>query len=218
MGAKGTISTVEDPGDSKLMLWIRDHRDYPNEYCCLIWPFARLRDGYGTIGRDNTVVRVHRFMCELRNGPPPTDKHQAAHSCGRGDHGCVNPNHLSWKTPRENQLDRTDSKGRPQRKLTPADVDEIRAMQGREHVAVTAGRFNTSEANIRRVQAGKTWRRDRPDIRIFSDDEVRAIRTSPKTAREAALEFNASRTQVSRIRQGASYNYVSDLSADRGTP
>lgn len=29
-------STIDNPGDSKLMNWIREHLSYPHDYC-LIW-------------------------------------------------------------------------------------------------------------------------------------------------------------------------------------
>lgn len=45
-------------------------------------------------------------MCQKAHGDPPSPKHDAAHSCGRGHEGCVNPNHLSWKTKKQNQADR----------------------------------------------------------------------------------------------------------------
>jgi hypothetical protein len=68
----------------------------------------------------------------------------------------VNPWHLSWKTPSENQKDRKNRVG--VRKLTPADVDEIRSMKSRERTVDTAARFKVTEANIRQIQAGKTWK------------------------------------------------------------
>lgn len=202
--------TIDNPGDSPRMLWIHDHRDYPNEYCCLIWPFALTQQGYASIGRNKTRAYVHRIMCELRHGPAPTEKHQAAHSCNRGADGCVNPLHLSWKTPGENQLDRVDGIGRPNRKLTVEQVDQIRELKDREQVTETARRFNTSETNIRRIQAGQTWKKDRTDIRIFRDDEIRAIRASTKTAQAIALEFNASIYQIRNIRQRVYYTHVPD--------
>jgi hypothetical protein len=205
------ISTIDNPGNSDRMLWIRDHMGYTNAYCCLIWPYSRLRQGYAAINRNDKQVYVHRFMCELRHGPPPTAKHQASHSCNRGADGCVNPLHLSWKTPGENQLDRVDGSGRPQRKLTIEQVDQIRELKGREHIPDTARRFNTSETNIRRIQSGQTWKKDRTDIKIFSDDEIRAIRASPKTHREIAAEFKAGRRQIETIRQRLYYKHVSDL-------
>ena len=89
-------------GNGKTIQWIRDHATYQHEEWCLIWPFSTTR-GYGTFSYLGKKYYAHHFMCELVNGPAPSDIHEAAHSCG--DEGCVNPRHLSWKTPTENGLD-----------------------------------------------------------------------------------------------------------------
>lgn len=73
---------------------------------CLIWPFARDGHGYARIKRDGRPQIVCRIVCETRNGPPPTPDHQAAHICGKGKAGCVNPKHLAWKTQSENEADK----------------------------------------------------------------------------------------------------------------
>lgn len=72
---------------------------------CLIWPYARSGAGYGTIKEDGRMQIVSRLVCVEEHGPPPTPEHHAAHSCGNGHLGCVNPTHLSWKTPVENAAD-----------------------------------------------------------------------------------------------------------------
>jgi DNA-binding transcriptional regulator YiaG len=118
--------------------WLLDHKDYPHDWC-LIWPFAReSRVGRGMMAVSGSKkVWAHRAMCELVHGPAPTDKPQAAHSCGNGDQGCVNPRHLSWASNSENQLQRyrmhdrgpsntTGSKSR----FTPTQIAEIRAKYG----------------------------------------------------------------------------------------
>ena len=84
--------------------WLLDHVNYEGDEC-LFWPFSRA-DGYGQFSHLGEIYRANRYMCELAHGKPPTPKHQAAHSCGQGDQGCINPNHLSWKTNGDNQLDR----------------------------------------------------------------------------------------------------------------
>src|ERR1700744_4525224 len=114
--------------------WLLDHKDYPHDYC-LIWPFAREgRVGRGMMGgRDEKTRWAPRLMGELVHGPAPTDKPQAAHSCGNGDHGCVNPRHLSWKDNSANQLDRS-MHGRAangkQHKFTPEQIDKMRSQYG----------------------------------------------------------------------------------------
>jgi hypothetical protein len=73
---------------------------------CLTWPFARDPGGYPCKHTfDGKPIRAHRVMCILVHGDPPFPKAEAAHSCGNGNLGCVNPNHLSWKTHAENMAD-----------------------------------------------------------------------------------------------------------------
>ena len=63
---------------------------------CLIWPFAQSH-GYGQMNFHGRVVEVHRLVCELVNGDPPTPRHIAMHSCNN-DLACVTPRHIRWGT------------------------------------------------------------------------------------------------------------------------
>ena len=188
--------------------WLRMYLDHQEREFCLIWPFTRAQNGYPIAGGDG-AVRPTRIMCEHWNGPPPSEEHQAAHSCDNGHLGCINPWHLSWKTPSENQKDRKNSVGI--RKLTPAEVDEIRSMKSRERTVDTAARFNVTEANIRQIQAGKTWRLE-SKRRAFSDAEVTRIRSAPfgvvGTVSALAEEFGVSRACIYRIRNRQSFVHV----------
>lgn len=130
---------------------------------CLIFPFVLAQNGYGYFLAGNRSHSAHRFMCEKRNGPPPTSKHHAAHNCGNGERGCVNPCHLEWKTNSQNQLDRkahgTDRHGKGSRwKLTPEQVAEIRACKDVEPVASLARRFGIKDATIRQIHTYRIWR------------------------------------------------------------
>lgn len=74
---------------------------------CVTWPFPRNAvTGYGKLTRDGVDILAHRYICEKFHGPPPTPEHTAAHSCGKGDEGCIAPWHLSWKTQADNLMDR----------------------------------------------------------------------------------------------------------------
>lgn len=204
------ISTPENPGNSLLMRWIRDHLDYPHEDYCLLWPFARHVNGYCPIGRNGTNTYVHRYICKVIHGEPPTPKHHAAHSCGRGAEGCVNPRHLSWKTNSENQLER---KPRPKRfKLTHEQVAEIRSLKSLERVTDTAARFGVTEVNIRQIQSGKIWRTDKQH-RLFTDQEVREIRAleGTMTLRAAGEKYGAGHNAIRHIQKRRSYRHVPEI-------
>lgn len=73
---------------------------------CIDWPYACDGHGYARINSAGKIRLVTRIVCEDVNGPPPTLDHQAAHSCGRGNQGCVTPRHLRWATQSENEADK----------------------------------------------------------------------------------------------------------------
>lgn len=121
---------------------------------CIRWPFTRNQRGYGLLGWNGTHQEAHRLMCKLAHGEPPTPEHQATHNCGRGHLGCVNPNHLEWKTGSQNQFDRrrhgTHGCGRGRRgALTPAQIAEIRASKGAVTQRELAARYGVADATIR---------------------------------------------------------------------
>jgi hypothetical protein len=195
--------------DAPSKRWLERHLDHQDREFCLIWPLSRAQNGYPTCGA-NGAIRPHRIMCERRHGPAPSEHHQAAHSCGNGHLGCVNMWHLNWRTPSENQLERFDQQGspRPRWRLTVEQVDEIRAMKGRERTVDTAVRFQVSEANIRQIQSGKTWSKERHGMRQFTSDEVIRIRTGTQEAKDYAAEFGVSLSIIYRIRSGSTYKWV----------
>lgn len=145
--------------------FLRDHVGYQDPKC-LTWPLAREWQGYGILGHDGRRFKAHRYMCELAHGKPPTPKHEAAHSCGNGHLGCVNPRHLSWKTRAENQQDRSrhgrsNIQGRA-RKLTYAQALQVRAEQGKTPVCYLADRYGVSRGVIRKIHLGETYLDPRP--------------------------------------------------------
>lgn len=149
------MSNPPNRGKGAAIRWIRDHAGYQGDDC-LMWPF-RGPNGYGVFGYLGKQYYAHRYMCELVKGPPPTPEHEAAHSCGRGQFGCVNPCHLSWKTPSDNQRDRrlhgTKSSGGRGR-LTDEQAAQIRALRGAMPQREIAAMFNTSRANVSLIMTG----------------------------------------------------------------
>lgn len=129
---------------------------------CIIWPFAKDKDGYGKVGRSG---RAHRQVLELAEGPAPSPEHEAAHKpqvCHNPS--CINPRHLRWATIRENSHDRfldgTDCCGEKggNTKLTEQQVAEIRsAFAAGERVSHIAVRFAVTTPNVRNIVLGKTW-------------------------------------------------------------
>lgn len=142
--------------------WLRKHIAWKSEEC-LTWPFAKGRDGRGRLQSD-VSPQAHRAMCILAHGNPPSDIHEAAHSCGKGHEGCVNPNHLRWATPIENASDRkihgTEVIGEKKHnsKLDDASVKMIRHMKGMCAYSKIAKLFDVNEETVGDVLRGTTWR------------------------------------------------------------
>ena len=143
-----------------LLKWIEEHKDF-NGDDCLIWPFGRITDGYCQVLINGKAVRVNRLMCEYRNGPPPSKRHEAAHSCGRGSDACVNPQHLRWTTTAGNQQERvkhgTSNRGTRQwlAKLDELKVREIRASS--ESKVELSKRFGVCLGTIESVLRRTNW-------------------------------------------------------------
>lgn len=130
---------------------------------CLIWPYYRNYKGYGTVRYKNRQGNVHRFACIEANGPPPSPLHEAAHSCGNGRLGCCNPNHLSWKTPVENNADKIihGTVGRGERnsqaKLTEDDILGIRSLGATRSQSQIAKLYGVSQTTVSQIQRGVRW-------------------------------------------------------------
>lgn len=187
------------------MLWIRDHLNYEGGDC-LTWPFSRNPTGYGSFKRDGKTCYAHRYICEWAHGAPPDPSYQAAHSCGNGHLGCVNPMHLSWKTRSENQLEST---WHPRIKLTAAKAAEIRRLKGIEYPSITAATYCVTEATVRKIQSGEIWSTKQPWL---TPDEVIAIRTEPRTkgwTARLAAKYGVTRNSILRVHNGKSYSHIS---------
>lgn len=197
-------------GDGPGAKWIRNHLDYPHRDCCLLWPFSLDTNGYAHIGRGH--LAVHRLMCEHQNGPSPGPEYHAAHSCRRGHDGCVNKWHMDWKTPSENQLDKAPKIKRL--KLTPEQVERIRALKGFATLVDIARQFGVSPTNIQQIHAGKTWTQSSHRARVFTVDEIIRIRQMPRvtcTDRQLCEEYGVTKNVIQRIRSGESYKWVEDV-------
>lgn len=203
-------TTLENPGSSPVMNWLKDHIDYPHESYCLIWPFGIGPGGYGQFVRDGKKIYAHRFICEIKNGPPPTPDHHAAHSCNRGHDACANHYHVRWKTRSENLKEAVPHN---KIKLFPAQVEEIRNLQGLETANVTAARFGVRECTIRDIQAGRTWKRGSRGKHMFHDAEVQTIRAMQgiKSANDLAAEYSVSRNVIYHIWTRSSWAHVPEL-------
>jgi hypothetical protein len=154
---KGQHCNLDNPGNSKGLLWLKVALQYEGDECQL-WPFGVCQNGYGASYSDGKFAYPHRMVCEKTNGPAPSPKHHAAHSCGHKL--CVTKRHVSWKTNSENQLDRREhgTNKKTWNKLTPAQVAEIRSLEGKELTRSLAKRFGVNEVTIRQIFKREIWK------------------------------------------------------------
>lgn len=130
---------------------------------CLLWPYNRNKQGYGRVGLGSRMMLVTRILCERDHGPPPTPRHEAAHSCGNGHNGCVTRKHLRWKTHQQNMAEAvvhgtiTNGRRRYNAKLTDEAVAEIRSLRGKVSQRKLGAWFGVSHAVIGKVQRGEDW-------------------------------------------------------------
>ena len=134
---------------------------------CLVWPFGKNTNGYGMLWMDGRDSIVSRLVCEEEHGPPPTPKHDAAHSCGKGQFGCVNRHHMSWKTRAENMADKlvhgTSTRGE-KHSMVKLTEEQVLAIRQRAQSDLRRGvqreiakELGVSPATINDIVLGKTW-------------------------------------------------------------
>lgn len=154
-----TVAAIAKRGEPEK--WLRDRADHKGDEC-LLWPFARHTDGSAAIGSSYSR-QAARLMCMIAHGEPSQDGLQAAHSCGKGHLGCVNPKHLRWATPKQNTNDQrlhgTMPLGerRPTARLTELQVRGIKVLSKEFMAPDLAEMFDVHVWTISDILRGKTW-------------------------------------------------------------
>lgn len=153
-----SLGGVSRGGAKKFIL---DNLNYESDEC-LVWPFFRNEKGYGDVKFNGCKGLAHRVICTLKRGTPPSAEYEAAHQCGNGHKGCVNPNHIFWKTRLENIHDKEAHGTQPWgekvhfAKLTCEQAREIKYSGMKTKDA--AKRFSISRDSVYNIRAGRTWK------------------------------------------------------------
>lgn len=131
---------------------------------CIFWPYSRSSHGYGSVIVDGVQMSAHRYICTLAHGEPEKTGMHAAHSCGKGKLGCVNPFHLRWATPSENYHEAVQHGAIPLgenhvlARLSDAQVSAILSLKGEMKAKDVALKFGISRGYVSQLWTGKTSR------------------------------------------------------------
>jgi hypothetical protein len=129
---------------------------------CILWPFNTGKVGYGFLKfEDQRNVPAHRAALMLATGQRPDRRLHAAHDPEKCQSKlCVNPKHLRWASPSENERDK----------------------------------FRDGSYRIHNA--------------LFSDEQVRFIRSSTARGVDLAKMFNTGRAVICSIRKRRTYSRV----------
>lgn len=142
--------------------WLDAHADY-NGDDCLIFPFKPNAYGRAQIQIEGSAVFASAYMCELTHGQRPSERHEAAHSCGNGHLSCVAPNHLRWATFEENKADMIEhgtilrGEKNPHHRLSEPEAREILSLRGIVSQRELARRFGVSRSAIMLIHTRRNW-------------------------------------------------------------
>jgi len=131
--------------------WARKILDNPQDDC-IIWPFSTKTDGYGCVQFRGKSTNASRLMLILKTGIDPADMEAAHGPCH--NRSCVNPNHLSWKSPKANTMDRMRD-GTHGKKLTEDVASQIIASP--ESQREIAKKFGVSQPLVSAIKRGTVW-------------------------------------------------------------
>jgi len=154
-------ATGSTEGGESREQWLKRHALYEGNNC-LVWPFSHASHGRGIVRFDGELRSAPNVMCHLAHGKPPTINHEAAHSCGNGHRGCINPRHLRWATRKENERDKafhgTLRRGEAVNtaKLTPELVKAIR--ESSDSAPQLARVLGVTRNAIYAIRRRKTWK------------------------------------------------------------
>lgn len=129
------------------------------EDACWEWMMPKTTGGYGQFRRGDKMYAPHRVVLQWATQKEGKDLFATHGPCH--NKGCVNPEHLSWKTPKGNAADRTrdgtehHGEEKAQSKLTEAQVLAIRSdPRPQRQIAVAYG---IARSNVHHIKSRHKW-------------------------------------------------------------
>lgn len=129
---------------------------------CVVWAAACFKTGYGAAWTGEKVEYAHRYSYTLAKGAIPPDM-EILHACD--NRPCVNPEHLSVGTRKENAQDCVNKKRQTYGERNPmAKMTEDRVMEVRRRFAAgekqrdLAKAFGMSAPAICNIVRNQRWK------------------------------------------------------------
>lgn len=127
---------------------------------CLEWNGFKNGSGYGMVWLNGKHRRVHRIVLSKKLGRPLEDSEVTRHMCHNP--ACCNPDHLEAGTTQDNIQDKilagrqSKGEGNGASKLTDAQVEEIRKINGKVSLRDIANLYNIHYVHVSRIQSGRS--------------------------------------------------------------
>ncbi len=156
--AQATKPLRTSPGE-QLSFFARALRSDTDE--CILWPHQKTKDGYGRLWLFGRPVFAARAICAQTRGAPPDESWHSAHSCNQ--RACINPRHISWKSPSENMADKVEhgthqvGEVNPHAKLTEEQVLEMRRLRPSHSLSQLADIFEVTPTTVSRIVRRLGW-------------------------------------------------------------
>lgn len=128
---------------------------------CIIWPFYKMKNGYGQVGAHDGMHLAHRYVCTRVHGNPPEEKSQARHLCG--NRACVNPKHIRWGSQKQNEDDKHNH-GTWYKRISNGKWSEsvVRSMREDYDMGVTpkiiSEKYNVPWSTVMKIVRRETWK------------------------------------------------------------
>lgn len=122
---------------------------WPDE--CVDWPWLEPIGQRPAAYYRGEAAPASHVALEATGQSRPSDKHQALHSCDRGEH-CVSAAHLRWGTELENRLDQS---ARARGDIGKVGLEKARAI--RRELEELSARTGVPMDAIQRIAGGRSW-------------------------------------------------------------
>lgn len=155
------LQSKPHPRNGMRKRWIDERVTFSGDGC-LEFPFSRNQNGRGIISVGGNSIGASRYMCIIAHGESEQPDLVAAHSCGNGHLGCVNPRHLRWATTTENENDkRIHGTLRMGEQINTSKLtkNEAAFVKSSRQSGVSLSRmFGVSTAAVSAIRTGKNWK------------------------------------------------------------